>query len=739
MSNGQPEQAIEQLRQRIQARPGEAAAYRELGDLQLAAGLLPEAEASYRQAIQIEPTNVRGLNNLGQLLMRLGRVADAVTSYRSAIALEPDYAIGHNNLGIALHQQGLLESAIRSYRRAAALDPNLLQASVNCGHALVRAGRIHEALGSYDRVLAATTPRVDALLVCGDALQHLGRFEAALRHYARALEIEPDCADAHHRRGIALHALHRYPEALCAVERVLTLRPNDADILCFRGSLVRKTGEHRAALDSFERALGVCPEHAEARVGRLMSGIPAIPASIGEVSASRAAFDIELAGFADWLHLHPDVDPSSVVGTSQPFLLAYQDFDNRELLSRYGALCSELMTRWQQRCAPVRSQTRTRDASLIRVGIVSAQIRDHSVYRALTRGWLEQLNGKRVQVGAFHVGVKQDSETHRAAANGTFFVSGERTLAEWVQAVRAEQLDALIFPEIGMDATTLRLASMRLAPCQIAAWGHPETTGLPSIDYYLSAELFEAEDSQGYYCERLVQLPHLGCYYEPYEYEPHAPARAAAANATLLDLACLGIDSERPVLLCPGTPFKYAPQYDEVLVDIAQRLAGCQLVFFQPDEIGFARRLRERLEAAFRSRYLAPADCLRFIPWLPRAQFFALMRQADVCLDTIGFSGFNTAMQAVECDLPAVTFRGRFMRGRLASAIMQRAGLTELIARNREEYVELAVALVQDGAFRGEMRDRLHRGKSILFRDRAPIDGLQEFLVRTVRPAVIEA
>jgi hypothetical protein len=43
------------------------------------------------------------------------------------------------------------------------------------------------------------------------------------------------------------------------------------------------------------------------------------------------------------------------------------------------------------------------------------------------------------------------------------------------------------------------------------------------------------------------------------------------------------------------------------------------------------------------------------------------MKQARLYLDTIGFSGFNTAMLAVECGLPVVTREGRFMRGRLAS------------------------------------------------------------------------
>lgn len=68
------------------------------------------------------------------------------------------------------------------------------------------------------------------------------------------------------------------------------------------------------------------------------------------------------------------------------------------------------------------------------------------------------------------------------------------------------RLDVLLYPELGMDPLTPQLAALRLAPVQVASWGHPETTGMPTIDHYLSAELFEAADSEEYYSERLVRL-----------------------------------------------------------------------------------------------------------------------------------------------------------------------------------------------------------------------------------------
>ena len=105
------------------------------------------------------------------------------------------------------------------------------------------------------------------------------------------------------------------------------------------------------------------------------------------------------------------------------------------------------------------------------------------------------------------------------------------------------------------------------------------------------------------------------------------------------------------------------------------------------------------------------------------------MKRAHVFLDTIGFSGFNTAMQAVECGLPIVTREGRFMRGRLASGILKRMGLSDLVAQTEADYVALAVRLVQDRGYHKQVSGRLEASRHVLFNDMAAIRALEDFLV----------
>jgi len=146
-----------------------------------------------------------------------------------------------------------------------------------------------------------------------------------------------------------------------------------------------------------------------------------------------------------------------------------------------------------------------------------------------------------------------------------------------------------------------------------------------------------------------------------------------------------------------------------------------------------SEKLRRRLETVFGRHQMDLNEFVTFIPWQNRRGFYGLLERADVFLDTIGFSGFNTAMQAVECALPMVTREGRFMRGRLASGILKQMGLSELIAHTEEDYVALAVKLVQDAEYREQIRERIAASRHVLYADIAPIRALEAFLVKATR------
>jgi protein O-GlcNAc transferase len=112
-----------------------------------------------------------------------------------------------------------------------------------------------------------------------------------------------------------------------------------------------------------------------------------------------------------------------------------------------------------------------------------------------------------------------------------------------------------------------------------------------------------------------------------------------------------------------------------------------------------------------------------------------LLRHAALMLDTPGFSGFNTAMQAVECDLPVLAFEGEFMRGRLASGVLRQLELPELVATTCGEFVQKAVALAKDPGSRKALQAKISERRERLFRDVAPVRALENHLIEALASA----
>jgi predicted O-linked N-acetylglucosamine transferase (SPINDLY family) len=180
-------------------------------------------------------------------------------------------------------------------------------------------------------------------------------------------------------------------------------------------------------------------------------------------------------------------------------------------------------------------------------------------------------------------------------------------------------------------------------------------------------------------------------------------------------------------------PYKYAPENDYLLAEIARGIGKCQLVFFSATPVELSQKLEKRLTKVFADRSLRFADYAVFIRWQPRDAFFALMKHASIFLDTIGYSGFTTAMQAAQCGLPIVTREGKFMRGRFSSGILKRMGVTELIAQTGQEYIDIAVRIATDKNYLMQLRQRLQDQSKLVFHDIEPTAALGRILVEKVK------
>ena len=709
-----------------------------------------EALIHHQRAVKLMPQNPETWLNYGRSLLALHRNEEAINTFNRALDINAQYpeallnkaiafrALQKEDEALALIDQALNqhsefyegwlnkaislkalkqnEQALACFDRAIKINPEKTDAWISVGDTLLDSGSLKEAVACYEKVIELDPQSPEAHIKRGMILKKVGNLTEALACFERAIEFNPTYINAYVAKSLVLSEFKQFDAALECINKRLTLNPNLAVGYIDRGSVLENLNRYGEAKNCFQTALKIDPKNAQAKWGITFNSIHKIPPSTGVANLMRQSFADALTDLNQWLNESTLPCAYTGVGWRQPFFLAYQEINNKELISQYGEVCYKTMEHWQSRqkflvSAPI-------NQGLIKVGIVSSHVYAHSVWIAFLRGWLQNLNQNLFEIHIFYVNGFSDEETVLAKSISTSFTENLGSLEDWAQAILDKQVDLLIYPEIGMEPLTCQLASLRLAPVQLTSWGHPETSGLPTIDYYISAQEFEPANAEDHYSEKLVSLPNLGCYYS-----------ALSVVPTAIDLESLGLDTQSPILICPGTPFKYAPEHDQIFVSIAKKLPTCQFVFFESQEEPLTAALKDRLSKAFERENLNATDFVRFIPWQKTEAFYGLMQLADVFLDTLGFSGFNTAIQAIECGLPIVTREGLFLRGRLASGILRRIGMTELIANNEEAYVNLVVKLVQDREYRKAVQEKIIANRLILFNDLTPIRALEQFLI----------
>jgi protein O-GlcNAc transferase len=749
---GKYREACERYQAAVEAAPDYAPAHLNLGIGLEGAGDAERALQAYERALAIDATDPLVNYNLGKLLGSRGAVERAEGLLRAALRARPGFAEAHVALADIYETRGDLAAAAAELEAALAARPHYVGALTNYASVLKKQGHLAQAAACYEKVTTLQPALADAHWNLGALVADQGRLEDAAVHFQRALAVKPDFPEAQHSLcmvayeqgrpaeavaclrelaarhpsfaighlslGMILGSQRELEEASNSLQRAIALDPELAEAHLNLGHVHNARDQAAAALRCYQKSLSLNAESAEARWSLAMAQLRAVYETDAAALDSRSAFSRHLDELDRWIDIDAARLAASVpaVGNPPPFYLAYHEGNNRDLLQRYGALCTRVMASWLGAQRPA-ALAGTRRSGLVRVGVVSAHLQDHSVWNALVKGWFQQLDRTRFALEAFYLGAEFDRETQLAQSLADHFEQAHASTRSWVQVIAQRQPDVLIYPEIGMDSTTTKLASLRLAPVQVAAWGHPETSGLPTIDYYLSAEGLEPPHAAEHYTERLVLLPHLGCCYSSRRITP-APA----------ELAGLDADPSIPLLICPGTPFKYAPRHDRAFAEIAARLGRCRFVFFTYRVPELSDKLRDRLRKLFHERGLDADEFISFVPWQSPAQFRDLMQRAHVFLDTIGFSGFNTAMEAVECGLPIVTREGRFLRGRLASGILKRLELTELVAQTEDRYVDLAVKLCREAGYRSRIQGRIEAVRQGLFDDSAPIRALEDFI-----------
>ena len=754
---GQITDALECFDKAIAAKPDFASAYHNRANLLRDAKRHAEARESYDRALALQPDNPLIHANYAALLYDLHEHDAAQHALDKAIALRPDYPTAHFRKGEILLELARPEEALAAFDRALTLRPDDGECLIGRGKALLALDRPEEGLNSHRRAIELAPKNAAFVNACGLAFLSIKRMKAALTFFEEAIALKPDYVEAHINCANIYNGLAWHDQAMTHAERALKAEPENRDALLCKASILVATNRPEAAHEIYDtllkrqaddahvqylvgQSLGTLGKQKEATIAlkrsialitegeaqaetiqticasmATVNLLPAIYHCEAEIAESRAEFMRDLHHAKDLLSdSGPRSDAAivafnSVAFATNGFYIAYQQENDVEPMR----LLSNCITRML--AIPARpAREAPRKPGPMRFGIASEKLYRHNG-ASWAYPWLKYLPAD-YQFFSYALHGIYDDISDGFAELGTQrrLAFDAANMAKTIATMRADDLDFLMLPDIGMTPSSRILSLHRIAPIQFTAWGHPVTSGSPAMDFYLSSDLMEPADGAAHYSEKLIRLPNLALYVEP--------------NTATPPPKDFGLPEGRVLYGCLQSLFKYLPRYDDILPRIAAEVPKALFVFIEGMTPHMTGITRTRLDAAFTKAGLSAAEHVLFLPRMNGVEFEALTRRMDILVDSLGWSGGNTTLGAIEAGVPLITCPGAFMRGRHSYAMFQMMDMPSAIAQDTDDMVRKLIALGREPDRRQAMRRDLGQRKEALYADNSLIAGFDSFL-----------
>lgn len=425
--------------------------------------------------------------------------------------------------------------------------------------------------------------------------------------------------------------------------------------------------------------------------------LPSAPRSVEEEKAwwdvMNNALDeaLEFEQFDAW-------EAYAVIEQLRPISFGYQSRPLKEIMAKVGRLLNDKVA--SKVCPELLEAMPVRKPGKLRVGILGDA--SNSSGSAWTLGWAEKYDRQDLELHIIKAYKTEDrvSMTFRGYVDHYHYLQGGGI--EGAKYIRNLDLDYLIFTDVGDFGGYYRYAMYRLARRQATAWGCPFTSGLVTMDDYLTGDLMEILSADEHYTENLVRLANTGLTLADSR-EPHLQGSRARFGLP-----------EGWLVAYPQYIMKWFPEHDELLAELSAKLENPIYIA----DIG-----TDYEKAKFTDRM---AKVGAKIAWFPvtrgKAVFRALLKQFDVCIDSPGWSGGITGLDALGSGTPVVTMPGTYLRQRLVSGFCKQAGVPDCCVSNAAEYIALAT----DRDAVAEIKSKIEADS--LFNDLQPLRDLEDHI-----------
>jgi protein O-GlcNAc transferase len=362
------------------------------------------------------------------------------------------------------------------------------------------------------------------------------------------------------------------------------------------------------------------------------------------------------------------------------FGLSYDQFDNLEInkkcVTLFRKIYPELNEIYLHKNAP---------SSKIKLGFISEYFTDHTIGK-LFKGIILKIDKKKFEVFVFH------SEQTKKGSILDELINAEnkgiikniflpKDFKQKQISILDKKLDILFYAEIGLSLQLYFLSYIRLAKYQVTSWGHPETTGNDSIDYFISSKLIESENSNKNFSEKLICSESLPMFY----YKPKVK--------NILDVEKI---SKINLYSCPQTLFKLHPDFDKIIEGIQKRDKNSIFYFIKDSNKAlnniFINRLKKNIKINI--------DRIHFLETMNWEEYINHCGRASVLLDPLYFGAGNSFYESMFYGTPTITMPTNYTKSRLVLGAYNQMEISDMkfnpIVKTIDDYVNSAVEIANN-------------------------------------------
>jgi protein O-GlcNAc transferase len=398
------------------------------------------------------------------------------------------------------------------------------------------------------------------------------------------------------------------------------------------------------------------------------------------------------------------------------FGLSYDQFDNLEInkksVTLFRKIYPELNQVYLHKNAP---------SSKIKIGFISEYLTDHTIGK-LFKGIILKIDKKKFEVFVFH------SEQTRKGSILDDLINAEnkgiikniflpKDFKQKQISILDEKLDILFYPEIGLSLQLYFLSYIRLAKYQVTSWGHPETTGNDSIDYFISSKLIESENSDKNFSEKLICSESLPMFY----YRPEVKNILSVEKINKMNLYS-----------CPQTLFKLHPDFDKIIEGIQKKDKNSIFYFIKDPKKTLYNIFINRLKKNSKIN----TDRIHFLEKMNWEEYINHCGRSSVLLDPLYFGAGNSFYESMFYGTPTITMPTNYTKSRLVLGAYNQMKISDMklnpVVKTIDEYVNAAVEIANNRNLIDIKHQFKFKAESSLYENEKSITDLESVLDKIV-------